>query len=140
MHLFTAVCLIDRYACDVSVLRLLRQRTLGNSATLLHKQLTEQHSEAWHQKVLHYLTDCQGFAKANASKLVTAPAFADPPTLQPVPKPAWLLTVYCNEVLQRLPEVKAAITSTFGTILKMDSTKKVFFFPCLCLPDFSAFS
>ena len=122
--------LIGRYACDLSVLRLLRQRGLGNSSTRLYKQLTEQHSEFWHQQVLHYLTDCQGFKKANASRLVTSPAFQDPPTLQAVPKPAWLLTVYCNEVLQRLEEVKASITSTFGTVLKIDSTRKVcFHFP-----------
>ena len=98
---------------------------MGNSSTQLHKKLTEQHSEAWHQHILHYLTDCQGFTKANASRLVLAPTFEEPPPLQPVPKPAWLLAVYCNEVLQRLPEVKASITSTFGAILKIDSTKKV---------------
>ncbi|CAH3183649.1 unnamed protein product, partial [Porites evermanni] len=35
------------------------------------------------------------------------------------------LTVYCRDVLSRLEEVKAYITSTFGSVLKIDSTKKV---------------
>lgn len=45
--------------------------------------------------------------------------------LPPLPKPKWLLSVYARDVLSRLPEVKAKITSVFGSVLKMDSTKKV---------------
>ncbi|KAL3065983.1 hypothetical protein OYC64_016008 [Pagothenia borchgrevinki] len=44
------------------------------------------------------------------------------PTL---PSPIWLLTVYGYDIMTRLDEYKARITSTFGSILKMDSTKKV---------------
>ena len=45
--------------------------------------------------------------------------------MQRVPSSRWLLSVYAQDILQRLPEVKAKITSIFGNILKMDSTKKV---------------
>ena len=45
--------------------------------------------------------------------------------MPPVPTPVWLLTVYSYDVLSRLDEVKARVTSIFGSILKMDSTKKV---------------
>ncbi|KAM6906791.1 uncharacterized protein PEZ65_017941 [Lycodopsis pacificus] len=45
--------------------------------------------------------------------------------MPPLPSPVWLLTVYGYDVLTRLDEYKARITSTFGSILKMDSTKKV---------------
>ncbi|KAI4796658.1 hypothetical protein KUCAC02_026835 [Chaenocephalus aceratus] len=44
------------------------------------------------------------------------------PTL---PSPSWLLTVYGYDIMTRLDDYKARITSTFGSILKMDSTKKV---------------
>ncbi|KAK0153862.1 hypothetical protein N1851_004054 [Merluccius polli] len=37
----------------------------------------------------------------------------------------WLLLVYCHDILSRLEDVKARVTSIFGTILKMDSTKRV---------------
>lgn len=50
-----------------------------------------------------------------------------PPEMPPVPSPVWLLTVYSHDVLSRLDEVKARVTSIFGSILKMDSTKKVSF-------------
>ncbi|XP_046887325.1 uncharacterized protein LOC124474908 [Hypomesus transpacificus] len=45
--------------------------------------------------------------------------------MPPVPSPVWLLTVYSMDVLSRLDEVEARVTSVFGSILKMDSTKKV---------------
>ena len=43
----------------------------------------------------------------------------------PFQKAGCLLTVYCRDVLSRLEEVKAYITSTFGSVLKINSTKKV---------------
>ncbi len=56
------------------------------------------------------------------------PVFAEPPLLSALPKPKWLLAVYARDVLGRLHEVKAKITSVLGCVLKMDSTKKVFLF------------
>ncbi|KAL8581619.1 hypothetical protein ACOMHN_049175 [Nucella lapillus] len=38
---------------------------------------------------------------------------------------SWLQTVYVKDVLQRLDDVKASITSTFGHMFKLDSTKKI---------------
>ncbi|KAM8867921.1 uncharacterized protein ACB058_005816 [Synchiropus picturatus] len=45
--------------------------------------------------------------------------------MHPVPGVSWLLGVYVRDAMTRLPETKAKITSVFGSILKMDSTKKV---------------
>ncbi|KAK0141506.1 hypothetical protein N1851_021392 [Merluccius polli] len=106
-----------RYSCDIRVLRMMRERTMGNSVTQLYKKLQEQHSEAWLQRVLQYLTAC--FLSC------APPAFAKPPELPDLPKPKWLLAVYARDVLGRLHLVKAKITSIFGSVLKMDSTKKV---------------
>ncbi|XP_041951282.1 uncharacterized protein LOC121711602 [Alosa sapidissima] len=111
-----------RYACDIRVLRMMRERTMGNSVTQLYKKLLEQHSEAWMQRVLQYLTACEPFTRLSA---VRPPAFAEPPPLPALPKPKWLLAVYARDVLGRLHDVKAKITSIFGSVLKMDSTKKV---------------
>ena len=113
------------YACDMRVVRLLRQRGFGNSSTQLQKKLTEQHREQWLQRTAHYLTDCQTFVEASKRQLVLAPELDEPPSLPTLPKAGWLLTVYCRDVLSRLEEVKAYITSTFGSVLKIDSTKKV---------------
>ncbi|XP_030202020.1 uncharacterized protein LOC115534878 [Gadus morhua] len=111
-----------RYSCDIRVLRMMRERTMGNSSSQLYKKLQEQHSEKWLQRVLQYLTACEPFTRLS---LVHPPAFAKPPELPDLPKPKWLLAVYARDVLARLHLVKAKITSIFGSVLKMDSTKKV---------------
>ncbi|CAL8239792.1 unnamed protein product, partial [Gadus morhua 'NCC'] len=47
--------LTRKYACDIRVIRMLRERTLGNSSTRLAKQLRENHGEEWLQRVARYL-------------------------------------------------------------------------------------
>lgn len=42
-----------------------------------------------------------------------------------VPKPGWLMQVHAQDVLSRVDEVKASVTSLFGQVLKIDSTKNV---------------
>jgi len=106
----------------MAVVRLLRERGLGNSVTQLHKKLSEQHSEDWLTRTLQYFTACQPFSQ---SSLVTAHTVAKPPEQPSLPKPQWLLSVYVRDVLSRLDDVRARLTSVFGSILKMDSTKKV---------------
>ncbi|KAM4597228.1 uncharacterized protein V3H82_023052 [Fundulus diaphanus] len=111
-----------RYSCDYRVVILMRERTQGNSVTQLHKKLQEEHSAAWTRRTLEYFAACEPFSD---SRLVEPPVFSAPPALPALPKPKWLLAVYARDVLSRLPEVKARITSVFGSVLKMDSTKKV---------------
>ena len=77
------------------------------------------------QDTAHYLIDCQAFVEAGRQNLVQQPKFDNPPSRPPVPKQKWLLTVFCRGVLARLEEVKVSITSPFGIVLKIDSTKKV---------------
>ena len=89
------------------------------------RQLEEQYGERWIAKAMHYLTDCEGFARASKSGLLANVVFDDPPAPPHVPKYGWIQTVYCNDCLIRGDDVKASITSTFGKVLKMDSTKKV---------------
>ena len=36
-----------------------------------------------------------------------------------------MLDVYTEDVRSRLPQLKAAITSTYGSVIKIDSTKKI---------------
>ncbi|XP_038072943.1 uncharacterized protein LOC119741264 [Patiria miniata] len=119
------VILTYKKACDVKVIRLLRQRGLGNSASQLQKKIHEQHSESWLMKTAHYLSDCKIFVDASNQGLISMPNLEEPVPFVALPQSRWFQTVYCKEVLQHLPEVKAAITSVFGNVLKMDSTKKI---------------
>ncbi|XP_053091155.1 uncharacterized protein LOC113534513 isoform X1 [Pangasianodon hypophthalmus] len=116
------VILTYKYACDIRVIRLLRERTLGNSPTRLARQLKENHGEEWLHHLAHYMEECAVFADRPSFLPV---AFQEPPQPIEVPTSKWLLTVYGKDIISRLDHIKASITSTFGTILKMDSTKKI---------------
>ncbi|XP_030589839.1 uncharacterized protein LOC115783243 [Archocentrus centrarchus] len=117
---FPAV-LTYKLSCDQRVIAQLRSRALGNSANLLYNTLQEQHSESWMRRAIQYLGVCEQFLALSNLR----GQFPPPPPMPPVPSPVCLLTVYGYDVLTRLHENKARITSTFGSILKMDSTKKV---------------
>ncbi|KAK7907602.1 hypothetical protein WMY93_016214 [Mugilogobius chulae] len=98
------------YACDIRVIRLLRDRTLGNSPARLVKQLKENHGEEWMSRMAHYLGEL---------------TLQEPPEPIAIPTSHWILSVYAKDILSRLDHVKASITSTFGSIIKLDSTKKI---------------
>ncbi|KAK1893511.1 ATP-dependent protease ATPase subunit HslU [Dissostichus eleginoides] len=98
---------------------------LGNSSSQIQRKLQECHAEVWMQETVQYLQDCKGIASAVTSGPILPMPFDPVPAMPPVPKHHWLMQVYAQDVLQRLDEIKATITSQYGRILKMDSTKKV---------------
>lgn len=104
------------------MIRLLRERGLGNSPTRLLKQLKENHTEEWLNRVARYTTECVAFLQRPGLLPMN---FPEPPEPSVVPSCKWLLSVYSQDILTRLDDIKAKLTSTLGTILKMDSTKKV---------------
>lgn len=108
-------------ACNLEVVKMLRQRGLGNSVARLRQNLVELHGEENLKRTAHYLSDCQTFSTAQKREQVTRTIF-NPPRISSC---QWLTSVYCQEVLSILEEVKAAITSVYGRVLKVDSTKKV---------------
>ncbi|KAK3563113.1 hypothetical protein QTP86_016353 [Hemibagrus guttatus] len=92
-----------KYACDIRVIHLMRERTLGNSPTRLAKQLKENHGEEWLNRLAHY----------------------EPPEPIEVPTSKWLLSVYVKDIMRRLDHVKERITSKFGNVLKLDLRRKI---------------
>ena len=117
--------LTHKYACDEAVLSLLRARTLGNSSTALQHNLHELHSEDWLRRQLRYLTDCDNHRKGRAGLLLHVPQYRQPVPFPPFPKAQWLLAVYVRDVWTRLPALLAQLTSVYGRVLKIDSTKKI---------------
>lgn len=121
-YIFPFPHFLPRYACDIRVIRLLRERGLGNSSARLIAQLKENHSEEWLQRVSRYTSECAAFM---ASQSLLPLHFQEPPKPPVVPSYKWLLVVYSRDILNRFEDIKANITSTYGSILKMDSTRKV---------------
>ena len=127
--LFPAL-LTYQYSCDWQVVEMMRDRSLGNSPTQLQRRLSEMHYKRWMQCSGLYLTDLAAFKKALSSSLALNVQACTPPGLTKTPSIYWLMSVHRKDVTQRLGEIKASITSVYGEILKIDSTKKVseFFF------------
>ena len=107
-----------RYACDI---RVLRERGFNNTVSQLQKKLRKQHTQEWSRRVLQYLTACEPSATGSLTAPVT---FAPPPDRPSLPNPTWFLSVYVRDVLHCLQDIWSRITSTFRTILKMDSITK----------------
>ena len=133
-----------KYACDRAVVGLLRSRTPGNSSTALRNNLQEVHSEEWLLKQLCYLTDCERYRKDLQGLCLPPATYKEPLPFPPFPTPKsvntvattnhaieclnacrWFLAAYVCDVWERLPQLLAAATSVYGTVLKIDSTKKV---------------
>ena len=130
---FPAV-LTRKYACDRNVVTLFHARTLGNSPHALRNNILEVHSEEWLHKQLQYLGDCNHHRRGQ--QLTTTPQveyrMSEP--FQPMPTYRWFPAVYVRDVWSRLPSLLAAATSVYGSILKIDSTKKI----CRKLQDAAA--
>jgi hypothetical protein len=120
------VLLTRKFASDIGVVNLMRSRTLGNSSTSLWNDVTEMHSDEWMRRAVAYLSDCERH-KISRKRLgipdvtyyATLPLFHNPPCCK------WFLATYIRDVWSRLPALKSRITSVYGTILKIDSTKKI---------------
>lgn len=110
----------------MGVVRLLLERTLQNSSTIIPKQVLEQYSEHYLHSVLQFLQAREPFSlQAQRGLLnVTAPEKEVAP-MHPVPTVKWFLAVFVRDVMSCLDETKSTITSTFGSVLTLDSTKKV---------------
>ena len=119
------VTLTYRYACDISIISLLRTRTLGNSPSALRNNLLEVHSEEWLRRKLGYLSDCARHREGLVRMGVTPPEYAQVGPFPKFPTAKWFLAAYVRDVWTRSPALLAALTSTYGRILKIDSTKKV---------------
>ncbi|XP_060927146.1 uncharacterized protein LOC133001557 [Limanda limanda] len=114
--------LTQRYACDIRVIRSLKKRALGTSPSRLVRQLREDHSEEWIKFLYRYFAACTDFADRQCLLPVK---FQEPPEPVAILSHRWMLTVYGRDILNRLDLIKAKITCTFGSVLKMDSTKKI---------------
>ncbi|XP_057715461.1 uncharacterized protein LOC130931029 isoform X2 [Corythoichthys intestinalis] len=113
---FTAHLALDR-----KCMTLLKPRTNGNSS-YFQSAIEEAHSDEWARQTISYFSDCEHHKKM-AAVLPSAVVYLPPPPFRPLPRTQWFDTVHSNEI-SHLDELKGVITSTYGRIFKIDSTKK----------------
>ncbi|XP_063969451.1 uncharacterized protein LOC129281451 isoform X1 [Lytechinus pictus] len=121
------VVLTYRFACDMSIITMMRDRSRGNSPLQMLRKLRETHTVAWLRKTALYLCAVKKFTADRERDLVDCPQCTPPPKMPSLPTHSWLLGVYHNDVMERIDVIRASITSVFGRILKIDSkiTKKI---------------
>ncbi|XP_065905191.1 uncharacterized protein [Dysidea avara] len=118
--------LTKKRACDVSVVACLRDRTLGNSSTALYNRVQEQHTEEWMKRAVMYYADCEEYSKGMTGlQIMTSFVIDKPLPIEKIGGASWFLKVYAKDILKRLPQILATCTAVFGSVLKIDSTKKV---------------
>lgn len=115
----------SKYACDLKMVRLLRQRGLGNSSSAVMKQVREQHGESYLNNLQMHLSHYRDFKTSAERGFFARIQFSEPPPAAAVPRHRWLMKVYQIDVLNRVDYIKAHMTSQCGTVLKMDSIKKI---------------
>ena len=120
-----SIVLTRKFACDQSVVAMMRARTQGNSPTALCNGVRELHTEEWMRNTVAYLSDCDRHKKSREIIKFAPNDYEKPPPFSLPPTPKWFLATYVRDVWSRLEMLKASATSIFGSILKIDSTKKI---------------
>ncbi|XP_034035737.1 uncharacterized protein LOC117518641 [Thalassophryne amazonica] len=122
--MFPAI-LTSKRGVDRNVVRLLRGRTEGNTMVKVRRQIQENHMEEYlHHKDL-YTTLLKSLMKPGGIVSALGHACQPPPPLRELPS-AWLLRhAFLLAEASHVQDYRSQILSTFGTVLKMDSTKKV---------------
>ncbi|GFR95714.1 hypothetical protein ElyMa_000951600 [Elysia marginata] len=118
--MFPAV-LSYKLALDSSIVDEMRDRALGNTPTMLQRKLQEAHYKKYVATVIRS-------PWVNLPHSSSAGPFQQPRPLHltgPCRPHTGCWTCTFSDVHSRLHELKAKVTSTFGTILKRDSTKRV---------------
>ena len=85
---FPAV-LMRQYACDSSVVSMLRSRKLGNSPSSLQSTLSELHTEEWLRRFAKYLRECVLHSKGVLAG--TMQDYQKEEGFKEIPKSQWFL-------------------------------------------------
>ncbi|KAK3565379.1 hypothetical protein QTP86_007112 [Hemibagrus guttatus] len=122
--MFPAV-LTSRRGVDKSVVRLLRDRTEGNTMVKVWRQIQENHFEEYlHRKDL-YTTLLMSLVEPGGIVSAMGHRFQAPPPPRELPSARLLRHAFLLAEANNVEDYRSQILSVFGTVLKMDSTKKV---------------
>ena len=83
------------------------------------------HSEAWMKRHTSYLYDCAKHSEGLQNFNQNTTTYDKAESFKVLPCGKWFLAAYARDVFSRLEFIKSSITSIFGDILKIDSTKNI---------------
>nr|XP_055036624.1 uncharacterized protein LOC129423839 [Misgurnus anguillicaudatus] len=122
--MFPAILTVKR-GVDKNVVQLLRDRTEGNTMVKVWRQIQENHVEEYlHRKDL-YTTLLMTLLKPGGIVSALGHKFEAPPPQRELPSARLLRHAFLLAEANNVQDYRNQIISTFGTVLKMDSTKKV---------------
>ena len=117
--------LTKKLALDKNVATLMKPRTMGNTSSYIQQAVDEIHSTEWAKRVVLYLSDCDLHKKNCVERGIPPPVYKHPPQYSSLPLASWFETAHAIEVTRNLTAMRGIITSVYGRVLKVDSTKKV---------------
>ncbi|KAK3520143.1 hypothetical protein QTP70_015604 [Hemibagrus guttatus] len=116
---------VYRRGVDKSVLRLLHDCTEGNTMVKVWRQIQENHFEEYlHHKDL-YTTLLMSLVEPGGIVSAMGHRFQAPPPPRELPSARLLCHAFLLAEANNVEDYRSQILSVFGTVLKMDSTKKV---------------
>ncbi|XP_062393947.1 uncharacterized protein LOC134082321 [Sardina pilchardus] len=121
---FPAVLTLRR-GVDKAVIRLLRDRTEGNTMTKVWRQVMEGHCEEYLQRKDLYTTLLTQYTQPGTITSLLTPQFQRPPQRRELPSPKLLRKAFLIAEAENIEDYRTQIMSTFGKVLKYDSTKKI---------------
>ncbi|XP_051253283.1 uncharacterized protein LOC127362052 [Dicentrarchus labrax] len=122
--MFPAI-LTSKRGVDRNVVRLLRDRTEGNTMVKVWRQIQENHTELYFQRKDLYTTLLMTVAEPGGIVSALGHTFQPPPPPRELPSARLLRHAFLLSEADNVQDYRSQILSTFGTVLKMDSTKKV---------------
>ncbi|XP_048881499.1 uncharacterized protein LOC125748878 [Brienomyrus brachyistius] len=122
--LFPAI-LTTKRGVDRNVVRLLRDRTEGNTMVKVWRQIEENHVEEYLRCKDLYTTLLMALVAPGGIVSALKQTFKAPPPQREIPSARLLRHAFLLAEADNVRDYRSQILSTFGTVLKMDSTKKV---------------
>ncbi|XP_048885476.1 uncharacterized protein LOC125751053 [Brienomyrus brachyistius] len=122
--LFPAILTAKR-GVDRNVVRLLRDQTEGNTVVKVWRQIEENHAEEYLRCMDLYTTLLMPLVEPGGIVSASKQTFKAPPPQREIPSARLLRHAFLLAEADNLRFYRSQILSTFGTVLKMDSTKKV---------------
>ncbi|XP_029980231.1 uncharacterized protein LOC115412079 [Sphaeramia orbicularis] len=110
---------------DKQVIHLMRDRTEGNTMTKVWRQVQENHCEEYLQRKDLYTTLLSQVCQPGGIVRSLGHRFQDPPPRRELPSPKLLRKAYLIAEADNVEDYRTQIMSTFGKVLKYDSTKKI---------------